>query len=165
MDLQTYIRESVTLVIPLTEGGIAGGTPFAPGENYNLIFTVKRDAKDADAEAVFQKQSGAGIEVNDTDALVSLVPDDTTDLDAINLVFDVRGQHVVTGARKTLGRGNLKLSRDITRETEVSVPVTTTEPPLPFPAIGRIYNTTTETYYILTLSGTPGNEIINWNPE
>lgn len=146
MNLKTYIRESVTFTIPLNDRGVA----FAPGEDYNLIFTAKRSEKDADLDALFQKASGAGITLDNTSALVSLVPDDTTDLEAGNIVYDIRAQHVVTGARKTVARGVLKLIQDVGREPETSVPVITIEPPLPFSTTAQSINAAVE-------KGTPAN--------
>lgn len=127
-NLTAFIGDSVTLAVPLTWQD----APFAPGDDWALIFTAKHRARDTDAEAVIQKASGAGIEVTGYTASVSLVPLDTLALRACDLVFDIQAQHVTTGAVRTAAIGILALARDITRETETSIPVNTTEDPLPF---------------------------------
>ena len=158
MNLKTYIRESITFTIPLNDRGAA----FTPGADYNLIFTAKLSEQDEDVDAVIQKQTGTGITHSTTNALVSLVPDDTDALAAGLIYYDIRAQHTVSGIRKTVARGVLKLVQDIGREPAVSVPIYTTQPPVPGQ---RIYNTTTGTYYTLTLTGTAGNEYLTWTPE
>lgn len=126
--LTGFIGDSTSFQIPLTWAGSA----FSPGETWALIFTAKHRASDADDAAVFQKASNAGITVSTSTATVATVPVDTADLPACVLVWDVQAQHTVTGAVRTVATGRLTLSQDITRETTTTVPVVTTETPLPY---------------------------------
>jgi hypothetical protein len=158
MNLKTYIRESITFTIALNDRGAA----FTPGADYHLIFTAKISEQDEDIDALIQKETGAGLTHSTTNALLTLVPNDTDDISARLIVYDIRAQHLITGARKTVARGTLRLVQDIGREPVVSVPIYTTEPPS---AAVRIYNSTTGTYYIMTLVGAPGAERLAWTPE
>lgn len=128
MNLSTYIGDTPTLAIPLAWDGEA----FAAGVDWALIFTVKRNENDADSAAVFQKASGAGITVTGYTAQVVLVQEDTLGEKPGNLFWDVQAQHVEDGRVRTVASGRIDLKRDITRATTTSVPVQTTDPPLPF---------------------------------
>ncbi len=130
--LQTYLGDSRTLSLPLTWQGAA----FTPGVNWGLIWTAKRKASDDDAAAIIQKASGAGIEVTASTAYIALVPEDTLEQIPGTLVTDVQAQHVTTGEIRTVNFTYLSLLRDVTRETTTSIPVITTQPPVPWPAGG-----------------------------
>ena len=131
MTLTQYIRDSVTHELGLTWP--LGGAAFSPDGDWALIFTAKRRATAPDASALIQKASGAGITVGGSTASVAIVPADTTDLTATEtFLCDVQAQHVLTGEVRTVWVGRLQCILDITRETTTSIPVHTTEPPLPF---------------------------------
>jgi hypothetical protein len=124
-----FIGDSTDLEIALEWQGAA----FLPGSEWLLIFTAKFNANDPDSSAPIQKASGAGIVVSGSTATVSLVPQDTSDLaDGCNLIFDIQAQSTVTQKIRTVASGEIYMIRDITIRTETSVPVVTTEPPLPF---------------------------------
>jgi hypothetical protein len=108
------------------------GEAFSPADEWVLIFTAKDSANDADADSVFQKTSGSGIEVAAEIATVSLVPYDSLELTEGPRVFDIQAQRISDGKVRTVAVGELYFMRDITRETSTSVPVVTTETPLPF---------------------------------
>ena len=129
MLLVQSLGDSKTHSIPLEWEGAA----FSPGAAWVLIFTAKGNPEDPDTSALIQKTSGAGITVIGSTASVQLVPGDTVDLSAATLYCDVQAQHVSTGEVRTVALDlRLKLKRDITRQTSTSVPVITTEPPVPF---------------------------------
>jgi len=128
MTLKQYLGDSVTHTIRLTWLGAS----FTPGNEWALIFTAKTSGDDEDTAALIQKTSGAGITTSTTNALVTLVPDDTSALAAGNIVWDVQGQSSVTDEVRTLAEGTLTLKRDKTRGVTTTIPVITTETPLPF---------------------------------
>lgn len=140
MTLTQYIGDSKTHLISLTWEGEA----FSPGEDWALIFTAKTSATDADADAVFQKSSGAGITVSGSTASIATVPDDTAALSATSLIYDVQAQHVTTAEIRTVSLGRIRLIRDVTRETTTSVPVNTTETPTPFSDLAQSTHAATE---------------------
>ena len=125
-----FIGDQIVLTLPLKN---ADGTALTPGTDYALIFTAKNSDADDDSAAVIQLASGAGIVHSGSNAVCTIHPDATVDLSARNLIFDVQAQHVVTGEIvRTAAYGRLQLKRDITRSTTTSIPVITTETPLPF---------------------------------
>jgi hypothetical protein len=128
MNLTQYIGDSKTHAIPLTWEGAA----FSPGDDWALIFTLKRKTTDEDSAAVIQKTSGAGITVVGNIASVELLPADTVSLSATGYSYDIQAQDVISGAVRTVTTGRIILTRDITRATETSIPVISTNPPLPF---------------------------------
>lgn len=129
MRLSQYLNDSHSHAIPLAWGGAA----FSPGDDWALIFTAKLKSTDEDSAAVFQKTSGAGITVTGYTATVEVVPDDTADLSkSVTLCWDIQAQHVTDGRIRTVAAGMLDVRRDITRATTTSVPVHTTNPPLPY---------------------------------
>jgi len=128
MKLTQYSGDSVTHTIPLKWQGAA----FTPGTDWGLVFTAKRSARDADAAAVFQKASGAGIIASGSNALVSTVALDTVALGTMTLVWDIQAVHATLGTVRTVAFGPLEIKRDITREVTTSTTVHTTETPLPF---------------------------------
>jgi hypothetical protein len=126
--LTATIGDSAELPISMEWNGVV----FEPADEWVLIFTAKNSADDADADAVFQKTSGAGIEVSGSVATISLVPDDSLELTSGARVFDIQAQRISDSKVRTVAVGEIYLMRDITRETSTSVPVITTETPLPF---------------------------------
>lgn len=122
--LTGFIGDSTSFQIPLTWAG----TAFSPGETWAIIFTAKHRASDADDAAVFQKASNAGITLSGAStAVIATVPSDTATLQACTLHCDIQAQHLTTGEVRTVGYARLALSRDITRETTISLPIYTTE--------------------------------------
>ena len=127
MQLVQFIGDSKTHRVPLTWDG----EDFMPGNAWSLIFTAKHSAHDQDITAVFQKVSGAGIEVTGNLAEIEVVPSDTLALTATLLVWDIQAQNLTTGEVRTLALGGLKLVRDVTRKTISSVEIHTTQPGVP----------------------------------
>jgi hypothetical protein len=127
MQLVQFIGDSKTHRVPLTWDG----EDFMPGNAWSLIFTAKRSAHDQDITAVFQKVSGAGIEVTANNAEIEVVPTDTLALTATLLVWDIQAQNLSTGEVRTIALGGLKLVRDVTRKTTSSVEIHTTQPGAP----------------------------------
>jgi hypothetical protein len=127
MQLVQFIGDSKTHRVPLTWDG----EDFMPGNAWSLIFTAKRSAHDQDVTAVFQKVSGAGIEVTANNAEIEVVPSDTLALTATLLVWDIQAQNLSTGEVRTVALGGLKLVRDVTRKTTSSVEIHTTQPGAP----------------------------------
>lgn len=145
MDIQkltAFINDSSELSIALKWGEDA----FLPGSEWALIFTAKNSDADLDAAAVIQKATGAGITVSSSTATVALVPDDTVDLDDGRLLFDILAQSTITNKVRTVAYGEIYVMRDITRLTETSVTVITTEAPLPFASVAsEIHAATSKT--------------------
>ncbi len=130
-----YIRDSAIFTVPLEWDGAA----FTPGTEWGLIATYKRAITDADSAAVFQKASTAGIIHAGNFALIAVVPEDTAALTGeITLEFDVQARHTITGAVRTVARGKTLFKLDVTRETETSVPLYTTDPPYPNGITGNV---------------------------
>lgn len=97
----------------------------------SVLFTAKRNAADKDSAAVFQKALGYGITVSTSTATVAIVPADTASLTGtVRLFWDLQAQ-MSDGAIRTVARGELNVLADMTRETTTSVPVYTSEPPVP----------------------------------
>jgi hypothetical protein len=107
------------------------GNDFLPGHDWGLIFTLKAAEDDADSAAKIQKTTGAGITVDDEVATVEIVPQDTTSMAAGRYVYDVQAQHVTTGEVRTVAYDKIEFLRDVTRSTQTSVPIRTTQPPYP----------------------------------
>ena len=124
--MQQFLGDSAILSIPMTRSGAA----FTPGTDWGLLFTAKRQARDADAQALIQKATGAGITVTGSTAAVELLPPDTRDLAPGEIVWDIQSQNLTSGAVATVASGRLMLVRDVTRLTVTSIPVITTAPPL-----------------------------------
>lgn len=123
-----HLGDSPVFTIPLTWQGAA----FAAGTDWALIWTAKSKATDTDAQALIQKTTGAGITASGNNAVVTLVRADTVNLYVGALVWDVQAAKVSTGEVRTVARGRLILERDVTQQTTTSIPVVTTEDPLPF---------------------------------
>ena len=95
---------------------MAGDDTFAAGDT--VWFTAKHKTRDADADAVIAKHSGAGggvtFTAGEATATATILPADTSDLDATAvLVYDwqLRTQ---AGAVHTLERGTLTVRADVT---------------------------------------------------
>ena len=131
MSIRINCGDSKTLAIPLTVDGLATGAAFEPAAGDTLIFTVKASPEDTDAAALIQKVTGAGITFSGSTASAEIVYDDTATLDAQVAYFDVQCQALADGAVTTCAIGRIQLVRDITRETTTSIPVYTTNPPVP----------------------------------
>jgi hypothetical protein len=129
MDLKTFCGDTITLSIPLAWRG----SPFIPAVGDILIFTVKTDLEDADDLAIIQKATGAGVTFSGSTAAVSLVYQDSYQLAAGITFYDIQWQSGTTGEVKTLTPpgARLEFKRDATRLTTTSVPVYTTEAPIP----------------------------------
>jgi hypothetical protein len=127
-----YRGDTSSLAITLTNPDT--GTPFNPTGNV-LIFTLKKSAFDADADAVVQKISTVGgitiiaPTADDEQIAVELVPADYSALTSRFIYqLDVQAQNVSTGAIRTVARGTFAAEIDVTRETTLSIPTTTTNP-------------------------------------
>lgn len=99
----------------------------------SILFTVKRSTFEADDQALIQKALGTGITVSGDHALdVALVPADTENIADPNLnpVWDIQAQ-TAAGTVHTVASGRLKISLDVTRETATSIPIYTSQPPVP----------------------------------
>lgn len=131
-NLTRYRGDTCALHLTLTNPD--DGLPFDP-TNQVLIFTVKKNATDPDADALIQKDSlVGGFTVDDAAAgeiTVELVPVDWALLRAKNeYVYDVQAQDGVTGAVRTVAYGDLMANPDVTKGLTISIPTYTTNPPL-----------------------------------
>ena len=125
-NFSVLLGDSKTLTIPLRWDGY----DFDP-DGWSLIFTAKRQATDPDALAVIQKASGAGIQIDGGNALVSFIHEDTADIDIGTLVYDIQAQNIVSQQVRTVAVGGIVLQRDITRSTKTSRPIFTEEQSIP----------------------------------
>ena len=103
MHLHQYLGDSVTHTVPLLWRGIS----FEPGNAWGLIWTAKEKTSDPDSAAVIQKASGLGITVTGSVASIALVPQDSAELAASVLVWDIQAQHLSTGEVRTVAFGRL----------------------------------------------------------
>lgn len=112
--------------IPLTDPDT--GAAFDP-TGHTLIFTLKALQTDPDVEALVQKISAVGGITVANPSVVTLVPVDFAELEPeVTYEFDIQAQSAVTGIIRTVARGTLRFAYDITREAELSIPTTTTNP-------------------------------------
>lgn len=119
--------DSRTFTIPATLDGVS----YNLGDVAVAIFTAKNDARDLDSAAAIQKASGLGLSTSGSNFTLSLVPADTDSFfDGKSLAWDIQGQ-LSDGNVLTLASGMLRIVGDITRETTTSVPVYTSQPPIP----------------------------------
>ena len=129
MALQTVtLGDAITLSVPMRTGGAA----FTPAAGYQLIFTAKLATSDADVAALIQKKSGGfGITESGSSALIELLPIDTSALSGdITLYCDIQAQSLTDASViKTVALFQLLTVRDVTRDTDTSIPVYTSEPP------------------------------------
>lgn len=126
MKLSQYLGDSKTYQIPL----MWSGSPFVPGTEWNLLFTAKARATDADENSLIQKVTGAGISVSTSTAAVEIVPADTAELSPVTIVWDIQAENITTGEVRTVAAGQLTLARDISRGTVARIPIHTAEPPV-----------------------------------
>jgi len=75
--------------------------------------------------------TGTGLTHSGSNAVIALVPADTTGLSDAVYFGDVQAQHNTTGEVRTVAAYRLRLLRDVTRGTSTSIPIYTTEPPVP----------------------------------
>ena len=81
-----------------------------------VAFTAKRNRRDADADAVIRKSTGAGsVSVDGATASVTIDAADTDELDPVALYWDVQ---VIDSSDKvrTVASGRLAVLADVTRE-------------------------------------------------
>ena len=113
--------------------------PIATDTNHDLttassiLFTAKNTAHDTDDAAIVQKALGTGIAVVDaTNLTLDIVPQDTADISTVYsaLVWDVQIQEA-GGAVRTVASGTLQVELDVTQQTATSIPVYTSQPPVP----------------------------------
>lgn len=109
-----------------------GGEAFDLSAAASAIFTAKLTASRPDTEAKIQKAIGAGITAGVAGwADVAFVPQDTLTLSVgLPYVWDLQAQ-MLDGSVRTVAAGTLTLQPGVTRETTTSIPVVTTETPLP----------------------------------
>lgn len=119
--------DTTSHLIPLSYKGAA----FSPGSAWSLIFTAKRHSEDADADAVIQKVTGAGIAVAGSNATLTIVGLDTESVEDRDLVWDIRATSIATGERRTVSNGALAIIGNVGRESQTSIPVFTADPPFP----------------------------------
>lgn len=126
LELVRY-RGDGPISIPLTNPD--DGTDFAPAGSV-LLFTLKALETDPDIAALVQKVSTVGGITVANPAVVTLVPADFAALAPdITYHFDVQAQLVAAPAMiRTVARGTIRFAYDITQETTLSIPTTTTNP-------------------------------------
>jgi hypothetical protein len=121
--------DTTTFVIPTTWND---ATFIPAAADWDLIHTVKENESDADGDALYQKETGAGIapttgSVPSVD--VSILPADSASaVLGHRYSWDVQAQHKTTSEVRTIARGTLVFVRDITQGTTTAVPVNTTAP-------------------------------------
>ncbi len=123
MDFTLIRGDSAVLEIDLTLAGEAYDAP----DGTSFIFTAKQANSDDDDSSAFQKTTGAGLTYEDSSATVVLVHIDTRDLSPQTLVYDIQATEP-TGAVRTVARGLLVVTVDVTIGTDTSVPIYTTNP-------------------------------------
>ena len=145
MNLTADLGDSKTFTIPMRWGNRA----FEPGEvNWGLTFTVKADADTADSAALLQASgpgTGLNLEVSGSNAIIQLQRADTYRPAVVSpaspefqaapgtYYWDIQATGIPGEAYedecRTVARGTLVLSRDITRASGPTIDVfTTTEP-------------------------------------
>jgi hypothetical protein len=127
--LTQFIADSKTHEVALAWEDAA----FTPGSDWALVFTAKRKAADPDSAAIIQKATGAGISATGSYATITLVRADTEDFTATRTLYcGIRATHGITGATRTVWQDKIKFERGIPQETTTTIPVVTTEDPVPF---------------------------------
>jgi hypothetical protein len=127
---ERYRGDTISLALSLIDPD--SGEAFDP-TGWALLFSLKLNPSEADLAALVQKSSVVGgFEVTAAAAgavTLTLVPADTAGLERdVPYQFDVQAQNATTGAVKTVCRGSLTLSADITNGVSLSIPTTTTNP-------------------------------------
>jgi hypothetical protein len=125
MTLTQKLRDTKTHTIPMEWEEAA----FTPGGDWELVFTAKRKATDTDAEAVFQKTTGAGITVTGSTAYVQVLPEDTDGLSPISLICDIQARNPTTNAFRTVWMDRIKIGQDVTHQSAATLPIFTRTPP------------------------------------
>ena len=111
IQLTQNIGDTKTFSIPLRWNGL----PFVPGSDWHLVFTVKADADDEDEDALFQLETGNGVDDNGRFARVSVSRSITEELAATVTYWDVQAERMDSEEVRTVASGTLSLIRDITR--------------------------------------------------
>jgi hypothetical protein len=138
MKLIQPIGDSREYIIPLRKGN----SPFAPGSDWTLVFTVKSDPTNQDdSAALLQKAtSGYGLTVDGSNATVVILRADTKrespafEASAGDYFWDiqaVRNTAPNQGEVATVASGTFTLTRDVTRNAQPSQSITVVESPVP----------------------------------
>ena len=109
------------------------GAAFSPDPlTGSLTVTVKHSYSDADADSVFQKALGAGVTIDGSNAILSVLRADTLNLRAKGYFIEFLWQDTASLLQQPVAAGILEVDQRLTREQQTSVPVITTDEPLPF---------------------------------
>jgi hypothetical protein len=92
-----------------------------------LLMTAKLSKEDPDSAAVFQKTEVAGIEVNGSNAVASLLAEDTRECEGSLLFCDVWATES-DGERKGVAEFKIELKQSVSHELGATIPIYTTEP-------------------------------------
>lgn len=127
-----WIRgDSRTLTCALTLDGVA----YDPPVGSIVLFTVKLNTAEEDVDALFQKTLGYGLLLSGSTATVSIVPNDTQFAlgDRAKYAADIQVQEPDADGSDvyTVWRASITFDLDATRELTTSVPIYTSNPPLP----------------------------------
>ena len=117
MILSQRIGDTRTFSIPLSWGG----RPFVPGSDWHLVFTVKSDPADEDADALFQLETSNGVTAVGRNASVAVARSLTVNLAPATAYWDVQAEKMDSEEVRTVASGRLSLLRDITRGRRSSV--------------------------------------------
>lgn len=125
-----YLGDTSDIAVSLTDP--ITGAAFNPTGS-TLIFSIKRNATDSDANAKVQKISSVGgfttVDAAAGLVTVTLVPSDRSALvGGSTYQCDVQAQNATTGAVKTVARFVLNVIQDVTVGTTISISTTTTNP-------------------------------------
>jgi len=132
LHLHISTGDSREFVIALEKDGAA----FTPDSGSGaLIFTVKNSYEDSDDEAVFQKASGAGITLSGSNATVTILRADSLDLCLKKYFVELLWEDAESLLSQPVASGILEVDQRLTREQQTSVPVVTTDDPLPFSSL------------------------------
>ena len=122
--VDTNAGDSDTLSVQLAKPGVAA----AWWATADLFFTAKLAATDTDEAAVIQKFTGIGITESGAVAAIEFVPFDTVEQEGVTLYCDIRGADPDTGERHTGASWTWKVNKPITKHTDPSITIYTTEP-------------------------------------
>ena len=132
IQLTQNIGDSKTHSVPLRWNG----RPFAPGTGWTLLFTVKANASQTDAQRLFQKTSTYGITVSGNTANVEVFRADTFrdspafEATAGEYVWDIQAYQIAApNHTRTVASGTLTLNRDVTRLSGPTGPIFVVEDP------------------------------------
>jgi hypothetical protein len=124
--LKMFRGDSITFVID-------SDPAFDVATATSILFTAKNTIHDLDGGAIIQKALGLGITVLGANrCTVALVPQDTLAISTLYtaLVWDLQIQ-LASGAIRTVAAGILEIELDVTQNTSSSIPIYTTNPPVP----------------------------------